>query len=357
MIKKLIFNPFFIFWVYYFIGPFLTIPQILRIVNNESIFNENELFFKFAHHFLAYSSIFPFIFYICMILKLDNFNRGPVKLLGGLRGIVVAPVIIFIIFLFYFLYSNILLVVGADYPRAVAYIIFLESNSVITILIILLINIYLFLDKKYMGVLGFFVIIFDSLMSRRSLMIFFFYPLLQKISFKHIVYVFLFFSLFSIFRHRQNIEFQFTSLYAPFFSESYMIFLSTVQFKGCPVQITSIPDYFSFERTFESCRTLNSGAGGFSSRFHYNIFFGTFSVFCFSLISIFCLFFLKKYINKRLFPLLGSILFVTLFIIFRDSLWNAQLFFLKYFFVLIAASFLFDSLNKLSYYFRTKKIY
>jgi hypothetical protein len=119
-----------------------------------------------------------------------------------------------------------------------------------------------------------------------------------------------------------------------------MIFLSSVQFQGCPTNITNFLNYFNFERIYESCRTLNSGSGGFSSRFHYDLFFGLLSVGIFTVFNITILHVLSKYINSRLQTLLGTILFVTLFIIFRDSLWNAQVFFFKYFLLLLLVSIL-----------------
>jgi hypothetical protein len=171
---------------------------------------------------------------------------------------------------------------------------------------------------------------------------------MRKISYKHLAYIFIFFSIFSIFRHRTNITFEFSSLYAPFFSESYMVFLSSVQFNGCPVSVSPLYHYLDFERTYQDCRQVSSGAGGFSSRFYYDIFFGLLSVGSFTIINVTVLYSFAKYINSRLHTLLGVILFVTLFIIFRDSLWNAQLFFLKYFAVLLSASVLISMLKKMS---------
>lgn len=345
--KKLFLNPFFIFWLYYFIGPFLTLPQITYINNSEFLFDENLLILKLINHSIAYLSVLPFILYISLYLKLNNNTISAPNLLLGTQSILSTLIWAFIIFISYFLFKNIPLIIGPDYPRAVAYIQFLELYHIITLIVLLLILIYIFLDKKYIILLSFVIIIFDTLMSRRNLMIFFFYPILSKIRFKHLIYIFIFFSIFSILRHRDNINFQLTDLYAPFFSESYMIFLSSVQFKGCPTYITNILNYFNFERTFESCRTLNSGSGGFSSRFHYDLFFGLLSVGIFTVINTTLLFGLSKYINSRLQTLLGTILFVTLFIIFRDSLWNAQVFFFKYFSLLLLVSIIVYTLKKI----------
>ena len=345
--NKLILNPFFIFWLYYFIGPFLTIPQITYISNTEFLFDENLLIIKLTYHSIAYLAFLPFVIYISLYLKINSTIKSAPNLLKGTKSLSSILIWVFIIFMVYFIFKNIPLIIGPDYPRAVAYIQFLDLYHIITLIILLLILINTFLDKKYIILLSFVIFIFDTLMSRRNLMIFFFYPLLNKIKFKHLIYIFIFFTFFSIFRHRDNINFQFTDLYSPFFSESYMIFLSSVQFKGCPTHITNFLNYFNFERTFESCRTLNSGAGGFTSRFHYDLFFGLLSVGVFTVFNTTLLLVLSKYINSRLQMLLGTILFVTLFIIFRDSLWNAQLFFLKYFSLLLLVSIIIYTLKKI----------
>ena len=357
--KKLFLNPFFIFWLYYFIGPFLTLPQITYISNSEFLFDENLLISKLIYHSTAYLSILPFILYISLYLKINNSIKSAPNLLKGTQSFLSSLIWAFIIFITYFTFKNIALILGPDYPRAVAYLQFLDLYHIITLIVLSLILIYTFLDKKYIILLSFVIIIFDTLMSRRNLMIFFFYPLLNKIRFKHLIYIFVFFSIFSIFRHRDNINFQFTDLYAPFFSESYMIFLSSVQFNGCPAHITNFLNYFNFERTFESCRTLNSGSGGFSSRFHYDLFFGFISVSIFTVFNTTLLFVLSKYINSRLQILLGTIIFVTLFIIFRDSLWNAQLFFFKYFSLLLLVSILIYILKETGFFkekFKSNKL-
>jgi hypothetical protein len=348
MKKSLLLNPFFIFWAYYFIGPFITLPQILNIATTESLFHERFIIAKLGFHSLAYLAIFPFILYISKYLKLNNSYKLQPELLGGVRPVLIIFIFIFIFFLLYFLYSNSILLLGGDYIRAVAYINYLEQYHIVTLLVLMLIIIYIFLDGKYFLILGIFIVIFDALMSRRSLMIFFFYPFMRKISYKHLVFIFIFFSLFSIFRHRTAILFEFSSLYAPFFSESYMVFLSSVQFNGCPVSVSPLYNYLDFERIYQDCRQVSSGAGGFSSRFYYNIYFGLLSVGSFTVLNVTVLYSFAKYINSRLHTLLDIIIFVTLFIIFRDSLWNAQLFFLRYFAVLLSASLLISMLKKMS---------
>lgn len=347
--SKLLLKPFFIFWLYYFIGPFLTLTQIISINNNESLFDENLIIIKLIYHSIAYLAVLPFVIYISFYLKINNSIKSAPILLIGTKLILTILIFAFIIFMFYFLSKNIPLIIGPDYPRAVAYIEFLDLYHIITLIILLLILIYTFLNKKYIIILSVVIIIFDVLMSRRNLMIFFFYPLLDKIKLKHLIFLFIFFSLFSIFRHRGDLHFELSNLYAPFFSESYMIFLSSVQFKGCPVEIGNFLNYFSFERTFESCRTLNSGSGGFSSRFHYNIIFGILSVSFFTIFNTSILYLFSKHVNSRLQTLLGTLLFVTLFIIFRDSLWNAQIFFLKYFSLLLIVSILIHILKRINF--------
>jgi hypothetical protein len=348
MKKSLLLNPFFIFWAYYFIGPFITLPQILNIATTESLFNERLIIVKLGFHSLAYLAIFPFILYLSKYLQLNNSYKLQPKLIGGIRPVLISFVFVFIFFFLYFLYSNSILLFGGDYARAVAYIDYLEHYHIITLLVLMLVIIYIFLGDKYVLILGIFLVSFDALMSRRSLMIFFFYPLTRKISYKHLFYIFIFFSLFSIFRHRTNIVFELSSLYAPFFSESYMVFLSSVQFNDCPASVSHFYHYLDFERIYQDCRQVSNGAGGFSSRFYYNIYFGLLSVGSFTVLNVTVLYSFAKYINSRLHTLLGIIIFVTLFIIFRDSLWNAQLFFLKYFAVLLSASLLIGMLKKMS---------
>ena len=354
--KKLLLNPFFVFWSYYFIGPFLTLPQIIFIINSESIIDEDMLLTKLIYHTLAYLTCLPFVLYISLYLKINNDNKLAPYLLKGSKSFMIILIWGFVLYLFYFLWSNILIVIGPDYPRAVAYIDFLEENHIITLIILILIMIFSFLDTKYASLLGVFVIIFDALMSRRNLMIFFFYQFMRRLTYKKLIYIFIFFFAFSVLRHRDNLTLNLTNLYAPVFSEAYMIFLSSVQYSGCPIEIGSFLNYFTFERTFQACRTLNSGGGGFSSRFNYDIIFGLFSVGIFTILNTTVLFFFSKYIYRRLQTLLASILFVTLFIIFRDSLWNAQLFFLKYFFLLLTVSILISALKKFKLYRETYNI-
>lgn len=347
MDKRIIFNPFLIIWIYYFIGPFLTTTQILDYATAESFFDKSQLFYKLLYHTLAYLSILPFVLYLAIKIKDQVHKEISVKVLLGTRLFVITLIIAFCLNLLFFLYSNSILLLGADYLRAVAYMNYLEEYRIITLLLLLLVTIYLYLDKKYIIILGICVFVFDSLMSRRNLMIFFIYPLLKKVTIKHLAVIFIFFSLFSILRHRENVTVNISSLYAPFFSESYMVFLSNVNYNNCPFKVDSIFQYFDFERKFQYCARAAGLAGGFSGRFYYNIFFGIFSVLIFTLLTSSLLSILGKYINNRLQPLLKIILFVTLFIIFRDSLWNALLFFLKYFFVLLGASMLVSFFNKL----------
>lgn len=348
MLKKFFLNPFFLFWAYYFIGPFLTINEILEINSYESVFVENDLIFKFIYHTIAYLTLLPFIIFISSKFHFPKYEWHSVKVSKFIYFFFSALVLIFSIVLLYYLYNNIPLIIGGDFKRAIAYIDFLESNRVITIIILLLIIIYLFLSKKFYNVLALTVVIFDFLMSRRTLMIFFIYPLIRNLKKFHLIYIFVFFTLFTVIRHRENISFDFSKSYAPFLSESYMIFLSNVEYENCLTDNKGITSYFDFERLNQSCRTLSYGAGGFSSRFNYNLIFGILSVLFFSIITIPLLSVLSMLINKRLNLLFSTILFVGIFIIFRDSLWNGFLFISKYTSILVIASIIYGSLLKKS---------
>jgi hypothetical protein len=164
-----------------------------------------------------------------------------------------------------------------------------------------------------------------------------------------------------LFRHRELIftdGYEFGNIFDPFFGESYMVFLSNVQFQECPIIISNAFQYFNFERIFQNyCRTVNNGAGGFSSRFYYNFIFGIISVLTYTIISSSLLLFLHKFLEKSLLPVLKTILFVSLFICFRDSLWNSQIFLIKYFFVLMAFSMIIHVMKKLNIFIEFSKTY
>jgi hypothetical protein len=198
-------------------------------------------------------------------------------------------------------------------------------------------------------------------MSRRSLMIFFFFSITKKLTLKLLVAIFIFSSLFMLFRHRELLfteGYEYGNILDPFFGESYMVFLSNVQFQECPISINNVFQYFNFERIFQNyCRTVSNGAGGFSSRFYYNFIFGIISVLTYTIISSSLLLFLHKFLEKSLIPVLKTILFVSLFICFRDSLWNSQIFLIKYFFVLMAFSMIIHIMKKLNIFIEFSKTY
>jgi hypothetical protein len=163
-----------------------------------------------------------------------------------------------------------------------------------------------------------------------------------------------------LFRHRELIftdGYEFGNFFDPFFGESYMVFLSNVQFQECPIIISNIFQYFNFERAFQNyCRTVNNGAGGFSSRFYYNPIFGIISVLIYTIISSSLLLFLHKFMEKSLLSVLKTLIFVSIFICFRDSLWNSQIFLIKYIFVLVVFSMIIHVMKKLKFFIEYNKV-
>lgn len=363
-IRHLFFNPYFIFWAYYLIGPFITINHIVEISIRENLFKENQIIEKFFIHFVAYISLLPFITIISHLFK-ENLNdnnkiKAYVKTFPGIKQSIMLLIIGFLGLLINFIIVNPLIVIMPDMKRAGLYLEFLESNHIITLLIILFILIHLFLKDRFFVLFAIMVTIFDILMSRRSLMIFFFYSITKKLTLKLLVSIFIFSSLFMLFRHRELLfteGYEYGSIFDPFFGESYMVFLSNVQFQECPIIINNVFQYFNFERVFQNyCRTVNNGAGGFSSRFYYNTFFGIISVLTYTFISSSVLLFLHKFMETSLLPVLKTIIFVSIFICFRDSLWNSQIFLLKYFFVLMAFSMIIQIMKKLNIFIEYTKV-
>lgn len=363
-IRHLFLNPYFIFWAYYLIGPFITINHIVEISIRENLFRDNQTVEKFFIHFVAYISLLPFIIIISDLFKEkligDNIIKVYIKTFPGIKQLVVLLLLIFLGILINFVVVNPLIVVMPDMKRAGLYIEYLETYHIITLLIILFILIHLFLKDRAFVFFGIMVSIFDILMSRRSLMIFFFYSITKKLTLKLLVLIFIFSSLFMIFRHRELVftdGYEYGDIFDPFFGESYMVFLSNVQFQECPIIINNFFQYFNFERVFQNyCRTVSNGAGGFSSRFYFNIIFGIISVLTFTIISSSLLLLLHRFIDKSLLPVLKTILFVSLFICFRDSLWNSQIFLIKYFFVLIAFSMIIHIMKKLNIFIEYTKV-
>jgi hypothetical protein len=363
-IRHLFFNPFFIFWAYYLVGPFVTSIHILKIAENENLFNESQIIEKFFIHFLAYISLLPFIIIISDLFKEklinDNVIKVYIKTIPGIKQLVIVLLIVFFGILINFVIENPLIIILPDMKRAGLYIEYLETYHIITLLIILFILIKLFLKEKVFVFFGIMVSIFDILMSRRSLMIFFFYSITKKLTLKLLVFMFMFSSLFMLLRHRDLIftdGYEFGNIFDPFFGESYMVFLSNVQFQECPITISNVFQYLNFERVFQnSCRYVSNGAGGFSSRFYFNSIFGIISVFVFTIVSSSLLLFLHKFIEKSLLPVLKTLLFVSLFICFRDSLWNSQIFLIKYFFVLMVFSMIIHFMKKLNIFIEYTKV-
>jgi hypothetical protein len=363
-IRHFFFNPYFIFWSYYLLGPIITINHILEISNKESLFKENQISEKFLIHFVAYFSLLPFVLLISDLFKEDigqkMIPKVQIKTIPGVKQIIIVGLIVFVGLLIGFLLENPLIFIMQDLKRASLYIDFLEKYHIITFLIFIFILGNLFLNNKFLIIFGILVTIFDLIVSRRSLMIFFFYSITKKMTIKLLVLIFLFFSLFMFFRHRELIfadDYNYGNFFDPFFGEAYMVFLSNVQFQECPIIISNAFQYFNFERIFQNyCRTVNNGAGGFSSRFYYNFIFGIISVLTYTIISSSLLLFLHKFLEKSLMPVLKTILFVSLFICFRDSLWNSQIFLIKYFFVLMAFSMIIQIMKKLNIFIEYTKV-
>jgi len=363
-IRHFFFNPYFIFWSYYLLGPIITINHILEISNKENLFKENQISEKFLIHFVAYFSLLPFVLLISDLFKEDigqkMIPKVQIKTIPGVKQIIIVGLIVFVGLLTGFLLENPLIFIMQDLKRASLYIDFLEKYHIITFLIFIFILGNLFLNNKFLIIFGILVTIFDLIVSRRSLMIFFFYSITKKMTIKLLVLIFLFFSFFMFFRHRElifNDGYELGNIFDPFFGESYMVFLSNVQYQECQINPQNVYQYCNFERIFQDCRTVSNGAGGFSSRFYYNFIFGIFSVLTYTIISSSLLLFLHKFLEKSLLPVLKTILFVSLFICFRDSLWNSQIFLIKYFFVLMAFSMIIHVMKKLNIFIEFSKTY
>lgn len=363
-IRHFFFNPYFIFWAYYLFGPIITVNHILEISNRENLFNDSQISEKFFIHFIAYFSLLPFVLLISDLFKEDIGDKTSpkvqIKTIPGVKQLIIVGLIIFCTLLVGFLLENPLIFMMQDLKRASLYIEFLEKYHIITFLIFIFILGNLFLNSKFLIIFGILVTIFDVIVSRRTLMIFFFYSVTKKMTIKLLVLIFLFFIFFMFFRHRElvfNDGYKVGNIFDPFFGESYMVFLSNVQYQGCPINVNDFFQYCNFERTFQDCRTVSNGAGGFSSRFYYNFIFGIISVLTYTIISSSLLLFLHKFLEKSLMPVLKTILFVSLFICFRDSLWNSQIFLIKYFFVLMAFSMIIHLMKKLNIFIEFSKTY
>lgn len=333
------FNPFLIFWFYYLIGPIIGIENVNFIQNNELIFKNEDSVYIYAIHLLSYFTILPILLY----LSKNNLYVAKIKINNIIVkvSVYVLLILIFVLFLYHLnaLYGYFFL---RDAEKAILYIEWLDSNRIITITIFTLV-LFEFINKNLLKYLiAFLIIIIDIIMGRRQLMILFFYYILKNISKAKLFFFIISIGLISSLRHGvDDISLDFYNFIRVFFAESYMIMLSSASHSYCNININLLIDFFHFERFTENCRVVQFAAGGFSSRFHYSIYFGIFSILIYSFFFIFAVILGNKYIKNSIINVFNSIIFVSLFILYRDDLGNSILFLYKYTFVLIVFSYIY----------------
>jgi hypothetical protein len=344
-------NPFILFWMYYFIGPFLTIDLIQNIKIGQGMFEEDALISLLLRHTISYISLLPLVIF-CANLNLSGSGktyRIKPKILT------VIPIMIFFTIVLFFVYSAIdfsKLFFLPDSEKASRYMLWWEKNRVMPLMIFGLMMGKLFIGAKHYLFLGIPSVIIDVLCSRRHLLLLFIYPLVLRLKAKGVFIFVIIIGIFTSMRHGpENIVTNMSALVDAVFSESYMVFLSSTDHFRCSFNVNTIFDIYHFERLTSYCINMYSHAGGFSLRFQYDVLFGVLSGIIYSLM----FFIFLKVFSHSILPIfrdiLGIVIFVSFFIAYRDGLGNSLSYMFQYVLILFFTS------HGLRWFFRSPKKY
>jgi hypothetical protein len=339
-------QPFVLFWFYYFIGPFLTLDKIRFIYTGQNLFSETELIPFLLRHGIAYLSLLPLIIFCA---NLNLLSSGKIYRIKPKVFSIIPYVIFSVIFLFlvysifdfskYYFLTNI--------AKARIYIDWLDGYRLMPMLLLGLMIGQLFFGPSYYILLAIPSFIIDILLSRRHLLVIFLYPLIRRLKIKGIFILVLIIGIVTSVRDGlDHIATSTNSVMNSVFSESYMIFLSSTNHARCSISFNSVNDIYHFERFTEYCRILQSAAGGFSARFQYDIVFGILSIVFYSLIFWSVLRVFSRSILPMFRDVLGVVIFVSLFIAYRDDLGNSLSYLLQYVLVLFFTSYMVKSFRR-----------
>ena len=337
-------NPLFIFWAYYFIGPFFGYEHVFFINEREGLFSEDVISVIYLKHLVTYLMILPLVLKLSSFdYSIDSYGKSKVRMDNLLFMI---PIILVILYLFsqvLSLSNNFILL---DSIKADIYGEWLEKNHIITLAIISLIISRLFLSNKFGVLLAVPMVMIDVIMGRRHLMSLFFFPFLAKLTKYQIALFVLVMGLISSIRHGlDHIALDVSSFLNMLFAESYMVMLSSSSHGIAEVGPFDLEYLIHFERLTDYCRIVQFAAGGFSARMQYNYLFGIISITVYSILFYILHCIAKKYIIRKLHPIYAIIVFYALFILYRDDMGNSLIFLTKYIFFQIAMSFLYLGLT------------
>jgi hypothetical protein len=325
-----------LFWVYYAIGPLLSLEHIAIIAEREGLFFLGELFDKIFNQLISFLLIFPAV-WVCGV----NDFRSRVKV--KLPSISLGMVKIFIISIsFYFILQMLTLwpnFILQDNLRAVIYVEWIESNSIITLAMLALFISYPFLNNRWIYLFSIPLVFIDLIMGRRHLIGIFMLPIIIRLNIKLIILFVGVIGVITSARHGvSDISSSFYEFMKHLFSESYMIMLSSASHSDCDIVLDSFYTLVHFERYTEYCRQMDYAAGGFSARMQYDFLFGVFSAVIFSAILVVIFLIGRRYINTAIYEVHGIVIFESLFILYRDDMGNSLAFMIKYTVMLIVAS-------------------
>lgn len=329
--NKFIYNPIFLLWIYYLIGPFLSLLFLnINIYSNGIVNNNNFINYIFPHLF-GYLSLVPLIFFIIKNNTSEVISDKFIFYPKIFSYFIYIFIFFEILILLYLVVTNFNFIFFLDIEKARIYINLLENYKIITLIFISLILIELFLNNKTIYFLLITSSLLDIIFGRRQLIIFLVHRVLYVLNKKIFLILILIISILISYRHGLNTDKNiFELIFTGIFSESLMIFLSTSQHVDCRIYIDSLLFIINFERFTEYCRIIDNSAGGFISRFQFNIIFGLFSILIYTFIFSIISFILKYFCKNKLLYVRSLIFFLSFFILFRDDLGKSLYFLIKY---------------------------